>query len=75
MSSVLSGVGIYNDGRVRMELSSPTEAKPSYASCKRDESGIPRTSESEGNAAEYGVRRMGILGVRSETIGRDEAHR
>ena len=57
MSSVLGGVGIYNDGRVRMELSSPTEAKPSYASCRRDESGgIPRASESRSNAVGCGVR-------------------
>jgi len=50
-----------------MKLSSPTKAKPSYASCRRDESGgIPRASESRSNAVGYGARGMGILGVRSE---------
>jgi hypothetical protein len=49
-----------------MEMFSPTKAKPSYASCRRDESGIPRTSESGSNAVGYGVRGMGILGVSSE---------
>jgi hypothetical protein len=80
MSSVLVGVGICNDGRVRMELSSPTKAKPSYASCRRDEGGIPRASESGSNAVGYGVRRMGILGVRSgravgAVVRRDETGR
>lgn len=49
-----------------MTLSSPTKAKPSYASCRRDEGGIPRASESRSSAVGCGVRGMGILGVSSE---------
>ena len=62
MSSVLGGVGIWNNGRVGMEMFSPTEAKPSYASCRRDESGIPRASESGSNAVGCGVEGNGYLG-------------